>query len=635
MAGFNITVAGDSAINLEFGNVISEKTNGLIRAAAQTLEADPINGVIEFVPTFCSLMVVYDPCVVGYDELTSQVRGKLRGLVATTGGIHRVVKIPVCYGGDFGPDLGDVAEHAGMSAEEVIAIHSGHDYLIDMLGFLPGFAYLGGLDERLHTPRLATPRTRIEPGAVGIGGAPLRPRPRVAHPVRRRRLPALRSHHAAGVQPDRNSGGIRNLRMRDRQGKSDDPRPGWHRQRAERRLRSFRAQCERARRRPAGRCRPASQSKRGRRGRAMGVTVNKPGICTTVQDLGRRGYLGSGFSPSGVMDKRAARIANLLVDNGENAPVLEFCLAGPTLRFTTNTCIALTGGNFSPTVDGAAIPMYAAIMVHRGSVLEFGAPKTGVYGYLAIAGGSIAVPKVMGSASTNLKCGIGGWEGRALSAGDYLPFVTKNVDFLDNLGSHALKDDSFYGFSSDEIVLRVVPGPQEGMFTEQGVNTFFKETYTTTAKCDRMGFRLDGPEIETVNGSDIISDGIALGAVQIPNHGRPIIMLADRQTTGGYAKIGTVASVDIPKLVQCKPGRAIRFEEISVQEAQAACRKEAQEMRSLAKVVKRPCYGGVSPRRTARRLTPILEAQAKKSAGNKLWIEFEDGHNAAHAGDRA
>ena len=171
MAGFNITVAGDSAINLEFGNVISEKTNGIIRAAAQTLEADPIDGVIELVPTFCSLMVVYNPCVVGYDELTSQVRGKLRGLVATTGGIHRVVKIPVCYGGDIGPDLSDVAEHAGMSTEEVIAIHSGHDYLIDMLGFLPGFAYLGGLDERLHTPRLATPRTRIEPGAVGIGGA--------------------------------------------------------------------------------------------------------------------------------------------------------------------------------------------------------------------------------------------------------------------------------------------------------------------------------------------------------------------------------------------------------------------------------------------------------------------------------
>ncbi len=171
MAGFNITVAGDSAINLEFGNVISEETNGIIRAAAQTLESDPIRGMVELVPTFCSLMVVYDPCIIGYDELAGQVRGKLRGLVATTGGVHRVVKIPVCYGGDFGPDLADVAEHAGMSVDEVIAIHSGHDYLIDMLGFLPGFAYLGGLDERLHTPRLATPRTRIEPGAVGIGGA--------------------------------------------------------------------------------------------------------------------------------------------------------------------------------------------------------------------------------------------------------------------------------------------------------------------------------------------------------------------------------------------------------------------------------------------------------------------------------
>ena len=138
MAGFNITVAGDSAINLEFGNVISEKTNGIIRAAAQTLEADPIDGVIELVPTFCSLMVVYNPCVVGYDELTSQVRGKLRGLVATTGGIHRVVKIPVCYGGDFGPDLSDVAEHAGIPEDEVVRIHSGRNYLIDMLGFLPG-----------------------------------------------------------------------------------------------------------------------------------------------------------------------------------------------------------------------------------------------------------------------------------------------------------------------------------------------------------------------------------------------------------------------------------------------------------------------------------------------------------------
>lgn len=367
----------------------------------------------------------------------------------------------------------------------------------------------------------------------------------------------------------------------------------------------------------------------------MGVTVNKPGICTTVQDLGRSGYLGSGFSPSGVMDGRAARIANLLVDNDENAPVLEFCLAGPTIRFTTSTFISLTGGDFSPTIDGAPAPMYRALLVRRGSVLAFGAPKTGVYGYLAIAGGSIDVPEVMGSTSTNLKCGIGGWHGRALSAGDYLPFCTPNVEYLANLGSHVLTPDETYGFNAKEITLRVVPGPQEDMFTEDGIATFYEKPYTTTSKSDRMGFRLEGPEIETIDGSDIISDGIALGAVQVPNHGRPIIMLADRQTTGGYAKIGTVASVDIPKLVQCQPGRTIRFARISVQEAQRLVREERKRMRALAKMVKRPCYGGISPRRTARRLTPILEAQAKKSAGNKLWIESDTATHAAQTGDNA
>lgn len=357
----------------------------------------------------------------------------------------------------------------------------------------------------------------------------------------------------------------------------------------------------------------------------MGVTAIKPGILTTLQDQGRTGYLGSGFSPSGVMDSRALHIANLLVDNPPDAPVLEFCLAGPTLRFTTNTFVAITGGDFRPTLDGQPAPMYTALAVHRGSVLAFGAPKTGMYGYLAIAGGSINAPEVMGSRSTNLKCGIGGWKGRALITGDYLPFCTRNLDFMANLGSHTVeRDDDFYGFGAEEITLRVVPGPQEDMFTQDGIDTFYGQKYTTTSRCDRMGFRLDGPEIETYDGSDIISDGIALGAVQIPADGRPIIMLADRQTTGGYAKIGTVCSVDLPKLVQCTPGLTIRFAPVTVQEAQELYRQEARRLDALAKVVKRPCYGGISPRRTARRLTPILEAQAKAhaSGSQKLWIEL-------------
>lgn len=370
----------------------------------------------------------------------------------------------------------------------------------------------------------------------------------------------------------------------------------------------------------------------------MGVTAIKPGIRTTVQDGGRTGYMGSGFSPSGVMDTRAFSIANLLVDNAPGAPVLEFCLAGPTLRFTTNTFIAIAGGDFEPKLDGRPVPMYQAVPVHRGSVLSFGAPRSGMYGYLAVAGGSFDVPEVMGSRSTNLKCGIGGWKGRALATGDYLPFRTRNLDFMANLGSHTVeRDTAFYGFDQPEVVLRVVPGPQERMFTDAGTATFYTQPYTTTSKCDRMGFRLDGPEVETVDGSDIISDGIACGAVQVPADGRPIIMLADRQTTGGYAKIGTVCSVDIPKLVQCQPGRTIRFKRVTVQEAQRLYREEARHMAALAKVVKRPCYGGESPRRTARRLMPILEAQARASNGQKLWIESDnaEGGRTKPGGNRA
>ena len=357
----------------------------------------------------------------------------------------------------------------------------------------------------------------------------------------------------------------------------------------------------------------------------MGLVVKKPGVITTIQDVGRFGYQGSGFSTNGVMDHRAFAIANLLVENDPGAPVLEFALAGPTVRFTTNTCFAITGGDLAPTLDGEPVPMYAAVMVRRGSILRFKASRTGCYGYLAIAGNSVRVPEVMGSRSTNLKCEFGGWKGRTLIVGDYLPFSTKSVDFLPNLGSHRIDgDNEFYGFDRDEITVRVVPGPQQDMFTDKGLATFYGQAYTTTTKCDRMGYRLDGPEIETKHGSDIISDGVAFGAVQVPSHGRPIIMLADRQTTGGYAKIGTIASVDIPKLVQRPPGGKIRFESIGVQEAQALLREEAHLFEMLALKVRRPSADGISPRRTARRLTPILEEQARKSQADMLWIDRAD-----------
>ena len=323
----------------------------------------------------------------------------------------------------------------------------------------------------------------------------------------------------------------------------------------------------------------------------MGLVVKKPGVITTIQDVGRFGYQGSGFSTNGVMDHRAFAIANLLVENDPGAPVLEFALAGPTVRFTTNTCFAITGGDFAPTLDGEPVPMYAAVMVRRGSILRFKASRTGCYGYLAIAGNSVRVPEVMGSRSTNLKCEFGGWKGRTLIVGDYLPFSTKSVDFLPNLGSHRIDgDNEFYGFDRDEITVRVVPGPQQDMFTDKGLATFYGQAYTTTTKCDRMGYRLDGPEIETKHGSDIISDGVAFGAVQVPSHGRPIIMLADRQTTGGYPLLAVITSADLPTFTQLAPGQTVQFNLIDQAEAQTRLEEGRRTINQLAQKLRSAAF---------------------------------------------
>ena len=171
MTEFTIHIAGDSALNLQFAQEISPETSTMIRVAAENLAEHHIPGITETVPTFCSLMVCYDPLIIGYDELVKYLTFTLQDIGIPRKQKRRIVEIPVCYGGEFGPDLPNVAKHAGISEQEVIKLHTQSDYLIDMLGFMPGFAYLGGLDNRIHTPRLDIPRTRIPAGSVGIGGA--------------------------------------------------------------------------------------------------------------------------------------------------------------------------------------------------------------------------------------------------------------------------------------------------------------------------------------------------------------------------------------------------------------------------------------------------------------------------------
>lgn len=323
----------------------------------------------------------------------------------------------------------------------------------------------------------------------------------------------------------------------------------------------------------------------------MGFRVLKGGLLTTVQDGGRTGYQSQGFSVGGAMDLRAFRTANLLLDNPENAAALEITLLGPELEFTSPTYIAVTGGDFSPTLNGNPVPMYAALRIRKGDVLKFGGARTGTRGYIAFSGG-LDVPVVMGSRSTSLTGRIGGFQGRKLQAGDELNERTPRR-FLPFLRSRRLSPPDS---AADDGVLRVIPGPQDDLFTREGMETFLSAEYTVTGESDRMGCRLDGPAVTAKGATDILSDGTAFGAVQVPSSGKPIVLLADRQTAGGYAKIATVISVDIPRLVQKRMDDKIRFSAVTVQEAQALLLREERGFRRMKKQIHNP-FRGLCPRR--------------------------------------
>ncbi len=333
----------------------------------------------------------------------------------------------------------------------------------------------------------------------------------------------------------------------------------------------------------------------------MGIRILKAGMLTTVQDLGRTGYQSQGFSVAGVMDVRSFKIANLLLDNPENEAVLEFTLIGPTLEFTSSTIIAITGGDFQPTINGEPAPMYTAIYMNKGDILKFGSAKTGSRGYVAFSS-YLDIPVVMGSRCTNMKSSIGGFKGRKLQADDFIRFRIKRR-YLPFFLSRKLPVENF---EDSDATLRVVMGPQDELFSKQGIETFLNNEYTVTNDFDRMGCRLEGPFIAPKKASDIISDGIAFGSIQVPAHGKPIILLADRQTTGGYAKIATVASVDLPKLVQRKTDHKIRFKAITVQEAQKLYRKELKELDEMRNIIHQPCKEVLDCRLVAKRLSKLF-----------------------------
>jgi biotin-dependent carboxylase-like uncharacterized protein len=308
------------------------------------------------------------------------------------------------------------------------------------------------------------------------------------------------------------------------------------------------------------------------------------GPLTTVQDRGRFGFMAAGFSPSGAMDDFSFSLANILLGNDEGEAALEMTMAGISAFFDGPAVIALTGADIEPRLDGKPVAMNRALAVGAGTVFSSSFAREGCRSYLAVAGG-LALPPVLGSRSTNLKAGIGGLAGRKLQEGDYLPFRAPCA--LPGMEQRVYQAPPHKAPVPGQkpgplpLILRVVPGVQEGLFSPGGLRTFYTSVYTLSPDSDRMGIRLEGPPVESRGGTDIVSDGIVAGAVQIPNSGQPLVLMRDRQTIGGYGKIGTVAGTDLAFLAQLLPGAPVRFKRISLRRAEGMYFRRAAYIKKL------------------------------------------------------
>lgn len=290
------------------------------------------------------------------------------------------------------------------------------------------------------------------------------------------------------------------------------------------------------------------------------IRILDPGPRTTVQDGGRVGQLRYGIPPSGPVDRFAFVLANRLVGNADGAAALECTLVGPRFEAEAACAVAVTGADMPLSLNGREAPRWATVALRAGDVVRVGPARSGVRGYVAVAGG-LDVPLVMGSRATYLRGRLGGVEGRALRKDDRLRVFPAAPPRARRVAPRAIPE---YG---GEPTLRVVLGPQADRFSKEGVGALLGGSYEMLPQSDRMGARLRGPRIAHTRGHDIISDGIALGSIQVPGDGQPIVLLVDRQSTGGYTKIATVCSFDIGRVGQVKPGQSVRFRAVTVDEA--------------------------------------------------------------------
>ena len=308
--------------------------------------------------------------------------------------------------------------------------------------------------------------------------------------------------------------------------------------------------------------------------KTLTLIIRKPGILTTIQDLGRAGGRRFGINPGGVMDRAAASVVNTLLGNPDSAPVLELHFPAAEIEFEHEVTFAIGGGDFNAELDGQACRNWSVATGTRGSVLRFTGKLSGQRAYLAVSAG-FAVDLWLDSASTNLTAGIGGFSGRALQVGDRLPCGGSTQISKFTAGNSLMS--RYSGFP----VVRVIAGPEYAFLTATSERTFLNETFAITADCNRMGYRMIGDPLHLLHEREMVSAAVNFGTVQLLPDGQVIVLMADHQTSGGYPRIANVISVDLPLLAQCGPGDRVRFEQVTVYEAEYLASRFERELNFL------------------------------------------------------
>lgn len=532
---------GEAALLVYLGQGIDFALNCRVRALARRLTERPLPGVREVLASYHCLQVQFDPLFTDHQEMAAWVEREHRLLPQDRAPAGRRVELPVVYGGRAGPDLAQVAQATGLPPGEVIRRHGAVEHLCHLIGFTPGFPYLGGLDPALDLPRMASPRLDNPPGAVALAGGQTGVYP-LGGPggwwVIGRTPWLLYDPHRDPATLVQAGDLVRFVPSQETNFPSPPPLSlNWEAKGSE--------ACE----------------------------VLSPGAFTTVQDAGRWGRQSQGVPLSGAYDQAALAWANLLVGNDPGDAALEITLLGPRLKVLRPAVVAVAGGDLGLSIDGRTAPNHRALALAPGQVLAFRGPRHGgARAILALAGG-VASERLLASRSTYILGRLGAplAKGQVVRVGaGPLPVAGAACPELAQPGA--------------VLTLRVVPGPNQEFFTPQGLENFYGATWRLTAQADRRGARLEGPALSFSPSSpaSLVSEPNAPGVIQVPGGGQPIIVLRE-QTVGGYPKIATVFGPDLDLLARAQAGQALRFTALSADRAVSEARRLDQEFQASRK----------------------------------------------------